>query len=92
MHEDPDTGFVAVSAFRYACGRCSVAPGIVSGWLLRHWLDLPESDREIILRDLRKWVSLDDEARLMGSPHAVLGDDCDREVWLRFLRDAEGGK
>lgn len=89
MFDDTDTGFIAIEAVRYAMGRRTFAPTITTGWLLRHWQDLPAATRDIIIRDVRDEIARDDDARAGDSNYRPLGDDCDRETWVRFLRDID---
>jgi hypothetical protein len=85
MRDDPDTGFMALAAFRYALGRRSAGPDLVSGWLMRHWGELPRNDRDRLVRELKERLHADDIARDICLEHRPLGDDCDRETWVRFL-------
>lgn len=47
---DPDLGFIATAAVRYALGRSSYAPGLVMRWVER--ADLTRADRGMIAREV----------------------------------------
>ena len=83
MINDPDTGFIILAAFRYAVGRRSAAPSIITRWLQKNWKDIPPEEQRRIVMELGEEIDRDNQLR--GS-HAIcpLGDSCDRETWVQF--------
>jgi hypothetical protein len=78
MSEKTMTGyeaFMVIAAFRYALGRTSYASAIVPKEIRRLWPRLPQSDRELIVREITAAMVRDQ-----------LGHDCDRQEWVA-LRD-----
>ena len=76
---------VAVCAVRYALGRRTYMPGLVTDWVMANFSGrMPKGKAEIMLRDIQ-------EHREMGerSHYDSLGDSCDVrtletfEAWLR---------
>lgn len=76
-----DSGFrnVLIAALRYALGRRSAMPSIVTQWIMAHCDDLPQSAIQIMLHDIR-------EQRELGkrSNWDSLGDPCDVKTWETF--------
>ncbi len=46
-------------AFRYALGRMSIAPSVVVAWLSDNWLDIDESNKEQIIREINEAIKTD---------------------------------
>lgn len=76
MEEDVDTGAIALCALRYCIGRRTYMPSLVVDWVKRHWGAFPESDKNVILRDVQQEVNSGRD----------LGDDCDYRTWTDFLK------
>lgn len=71
---------VAICAVRYALGRRTYMPGLVTDWIKANFAGrMPKGTCEIMLRDIR-------EQREMGerSGWASLGDPCDVRTWEKF--------
>jgi hypothetical protein len=71
---------VAVCAVRYALGRRTYMPGLVTDWVMANFTGrMPKGTAEIMLRDIQ-------EQREMGerSGYESLGDQCDVRTWEKF--------
>jgi hypothetical protein len=71
---------VAVCAVRYALGRRTYMPELVTGWVMANFTGrMPRGTAEIMLRDIQ-------EQREMGerAGYDSLGDLCDVRTWERF--------
>ena len=70
----PDNHFdgVLISAVRYCIGRRTYMPDVVTRWIMGHCKgQLEQNTLSVMIRDI-------EEA-------SDLGDECDRQVWMRFL-------
>ena len=74
---------MATAAFRYCLGRKTYIVGECEKWLIENWQTFPEGVRICIRRELEEEIKRDDEARARGEKYKPLGDDCDRESWMR---------
>lgn len=63
---------VLVCAERYACGRRTYMPGLVTDYIMHTVKKIPKGTANIMLRDI-------DTQRKIS-----LGDPCDEQVWTRF--------
>lgn len=77
-----DFGFVCIAAARYAIGRRTYAPGLVTSWLLLNRDEIPVESWRTLVRDVQ--TELDREERSPGS----IGDFCDVQTWRDFLERA----
>ena len=71
---------VAVCAVRYALGRRSYMPGLVTEWIMANFTGrMPKCTAEIMMRDIQ-------EQREYGerSGYPSLGDPCDVRTWEKF--------
>ena len=71
---------VAVCAVRYALGRRTYMPGLVTDWIKANFTGkIPKGTCEIMLRDIQ-------EQREYGERvgHDSLGDPCDVKTWEKF--------
>ncbi len=71
---NPTEENILMFAFRYALGRRSTAPGIVSDVLIKRWNDLKPHTQIQVQREI-------DWAMAMGEA----GDPCDVETWRKVL-------
>ena len=68
-----------LGAFRYYCGRRSYAVSDFCDLLVRRWPTLPKATQDLIRRDLEEEIQRDAD----GNGFKNLGDDCDRDEWMR---------
>lgn len=83
-------GSLIVYAARYAMGRKSYAVGEVTDWIEDHWDVLSSHVKNQIQEDIRRRVEDEAHARVLHDnperkPPQPLGQDIDRERWLRIL-------
>ena len=64
---------VLACAFRYALGRMTYVVSVVSEEIIKHWKELPESDKA-------KYYEEIEEARMNNH----LGMEMDKEQWLKI--------
>lgn len=74
MENHHDTGFIVLSAVRYAMGRRTYAVGLIIDWVKEFWDKLTPNDKTCIARDVREFVCSDRSK----------GDDCDKKDWEAF--------
>ena len=65
---------ILVFAFRYALGRRSTAPGIVTGVLIKRWNDLEPHTQVRIQYEIADAIE-----------HSYAGQPCDVETWRKIL-------
>lgn len=68
---------IAICAVRYALGRRTYMPGLVTDWVIANFTGrIPKGTAEIMLRDIQ-------EQREMGqrAKYDSLGDPCDVRTW-----------
>lgn len=83
---DDDQSLLWIGAFRYWCGRMTIATPGFARMLVSNWPRLDERSRVVILRDLEREVQIDTEQRDAGkSEWRRLGQDCDRKTWVETL-------
>lgn len=83
---DDDQSLLWIGAFRYWCGRRTIATPGFARMLVSNWPRLDERSRVVILRDLEREVQIDTEQRDAGkSEWRRLGQDCDRKTWVETL-------
>jgi hypothetical protein len=71
---------VAVCAVRYALGRRTYMPGLVTDWLMANFTGrMPRGTAEIMLRDIQEQREMGERARCDS-----LGDPCDVRTWEKF--------
>lgn len=74
MESDSDTGFIILAAIRYAIGRRTYAPELITEWVKRYWHLISPSDRVLIQKTVTEAFEEDRD----------FGDDCDIETWKKF--------
>ena len=74
-----DLSFLLVSALRYAMGRASTAPSSTDGLIRKCWPEIPEGQRDVIIRDLSE------ELARAEDKWTTLGHQCDHDMWSRLL-------
>jgi len=79
LSDDPDTGFIVICAMRYAIGRKSYAPGLISQYIKRYWNLLDDNTRRVLKRDLAEELN---SARALG---VEVGRECDHQLWIKLL-------
>jgi hypothetical protein len=90
LGEKRAVGSLIVYAARYAMGRESYAVGEVTDWIEDHWDVLSSHVKNQIQEDIRRRVEDEAHARVLHDnperePPQPLGQDIDRERWLRIL-------
>ena len=71
---------IAICAVRYALGRRTYMPGLVTDWVMANFTGrMPKGTAEIMMRDIQ-------EQREMGERAGFdsLGDPCDVRTWEKF--------
>ena len=64
---------ILICAVRYACGRATYMPGLVTEWIMANEPKLPKGTAEIMLR------GIEDQRRWYG-----WGQECDVRTWSKF--------
>ena len=72
--ETDDDRLVLLSAFRYALGRKTYIPSVIADQIKSCWIDLTESDRNLIKREISEAIE---------RGHA--GHKCDVDRWNEIL-------
>lgn len=85
MNQD-DLDLLWIGAFRYYCGRMTIAVHSFTESLIKNWDKLPERSQFVIKRDLEDAFKDDDTDRKEGCVYKRLGHDCDRESWEKVRR------
>lgn len=85
-----DLGLVWIGAFRYYCGRMTIAVHTFTEVLLANWGSIPENAKYVIKRDLEEAFKYDDKDREQDSVYKRLGHDCDREAWEKVRNFING--
>lgn len=81
MNND-DKSDLWIGAFRYYCGRQTIAVHSFTQSLIKHWGEIPVRAQAVIRRDLKQSIADDDRDRERGSACKTLGHDMDRAKWL----------
>ena len=82
MNNIPD--WMILDSFRYALGRRTYQVGITVAWLIANIDYLSDNLRAIIRKELDDELKYDSEARKRGDKILPLGDDMDRDEWVRL--------
>lgn len=80
------TDMVWLGAFKYWCGRRTIAVGVFVETLIAAWPNLSERVHKGIQRDLEQAFAEDEKSRADNSIYKPLGDDCDRALWERVRK------
>jgi len=72
-------------SFRYVLGRRSYAVSDWCDWFAKNHKDIPATEMRIIRKELKEAFERDDDARESGRTYLDLGEDCDRESWMKVL-------
>jgi hypothetical protein len=83
-HFDPKE--LLVAAFRYYLGRRTIATCFFARNLAEAWIEIEETTRDLIAKELEEAFSRDDKDRAKRAVgqrvySLTLGDDCDRAAW-----------
>ena len=71
---------VAICAVRYALGRRTYMPGLVTEWIMANFAGrMPKNIAEIMLRDIKEQREYGERAG-----YDSLGDPCDVRTWEKF--------
>ena len=71
---------VAICAVRYALGRRTYMPGLVTEWIKANFTrKIPKGTCEIMLRDIQEQREMGERAN-----YESLGDPCDVRTWEKF--------
>lgn len=82
-----DSHSLVIAATRYYIGRMTIAACFHAGELAKAWESLPESIKNVIIRDLEIVFKDDDESRLKkDNKWHPLGMDMDREAWEKVRK------
>ena len=73
-----DFNLLTLFAFRYALGRRSMAPSIVSDLIRKYRDEITEMTRTTIVSEI-----------VYGCEHHWIGDNCDVAEWLSLKRELE---
>lgn len=76
-----DEHSLIIGAFRYYCGRMTIASASFADELARAWNSLRTDTQEVIKCDLEQLFAEDDAARRVESLFKPLGMDMDRKAW-----------
>ena len=88
MYDD----LMVMAAFRYCLGRRTYIVSHCVEWFIKHWDNLESGTRYRIERELCEEIVSDNRAREREADYLPLGDDCDRESWVRLYRFIGEGK
>lgn len=76
-----------IGAFRYYCGRQTIAVHSFTESLIKHWEEIPEGAQTVIRRDLDEAFADDRRDRERNSKYGYrLGHDCDRLAWKKLRK------
>lgn len=84
MNEDTLTT-LWIGAFRYYCGRETIAVHSFCNDLVNEYENIPEQAKSVIKRDLIRAFDDDDRDRAKNREVKTLGHDMDRAKWLEVL-------
>lgn len=76
-----DLDLIWIGAFRYYCGRMTIAVHSFAEYLIKNWENLPERAKVVIKRELDEAIKEDDKDREHKRDYKFLGHDCDRACW-----------
>ena len=65
---------IAIYAFRYALGRMTHSTSTVSDYILQHWKEFSDSDKELFKREIKEAID-----------SGCAGHQCDIDSWKRIL-------
>ena len=72
--EDDDDRLVLIAAFRYALGRMSYMPSVISNVIIEQWQHLDLNDRALIKREINEAIQMNNA-----------GMWCDVRRWEKIL-------
>lgn len=75
-----------VGAFRYYCGRATIAVHSFCESLIEQWENIPRRAKFVIIRDLTASIDDDTKARKINDTFLPLGMDMDRKKWLEVAQ------
>jgi len=70
-------------SFRYVLGRRSYAVSDWCAWFLSNIDSIPTNELVIIYRELKEAIEQNEDDIAEGKEYSCLGDDMDREWWLK---------
>ena len=76
-----DLNDIYACALRYAFGRMTYMPGLVTDYIKRHADTVTDKELGIMIRDLQEEIAT---AERIGDKH--YGMSCDKRTWLDFYR------
>jgi hypothetical protein len=77
--------WMIIDAVRYCIGRQSYQVSVTCRWLIENWESIPQSAKDVIVRDLEEAKAHDDRNRRGDGMYFPLGQDMDRREWLAVL-------
>lgn len=79
LYDREDLNAIYTCALRYAFGRMTYMPGLVTDYIKRHADTVTDKELGIMIRDLHEEIKM---AERVGDKH--YGMDCDKRTWLDF--------
>lgn len=79
LYDREDLNAIYTCALRYAFGRVTYMPGLVTDYIRRHADTVTDKELGIMIRDLQEEI---ETAERVGDKH--YGMDCDKRTWLDF--------
>lgn len=76
-----DINAVYICALRYAFGRMTYMPGLVTSYVMRHADTVTDKGLAVMTRNLREEI---ETAERIGDKH--FGMECDKRTWMDFFR------
>jgi hypothetical protein len=76
--------FMIHQSFRYVLGRRTYAVQEWCDWCVENWNKIPESEQNIIIRELEESFKLDSASK--SEFFKPLGDECDKVCWERVRK------
>ena len=83
---DDDLNDLWIGAFRYYCGRATIAVSSFCDSLIKNVDSMPGQAKAVIERDLLEAFESDDRDRENNRDYKTLGHDCDRAKWTEVLK------
>lgn len=81
LYDIEDLNAIYTCALRYAFGRMTYMPGLVTDYIKRHADTVANKELNIMIRDIQDEIAT---AERIGDKH--FGMDCDKRTWMDFYR------
>lgn len=80
---DYEFQFVLIASMRYAIGRTSYAPSLISSYIKKYWDKLSYVCRALLQRELQYEIDQADKGlKNKIYTYDPLGNECDRKTWI----------